>query len=472
LLDLESWCIQDANPALGALLRVPRDSLRGVPFSSLFVNPEDGARLKESLSAEDTSVREVLLRRGEDSFIAQLSVSLLAPGLPLVRVLVLDLSSRALLDEEQLQSQKMETIGHLSATVAHDVNNLLMVISNAGDALRRAVLPMYLQATVQDLLSAAQRGAEIVSQIRDLARRAPATHETFDLCALVRNHGKMLQWVIPPRISVSVSVPPRPLYVYGNESQWSQVLLNLCINARDAMLQGGELTLALRETPKRRAMLSVRDTGQGMSEEVRLRAAEPYFTTKPGGRGLGRGSGLGLSVVYTVAREHHATLSIQSEPGKGSTFQIEIPTERAPQESTVQTPRSSPSNSGQSPCRILLVDDEELLRRSMTRLLKISGYTVTVASSVAEATAILGDDYQRFDVILCDFLMPDEDGSVLAERVLRRGERRPFFVLMSGHPDEQRPHLERLGVHGILLKPFRVEELNAFLSTLLREDEP
>ncbi|MCL4234813.1 MAG: response regulator, partial [Deltaproteobacteria bacterium] len=368
--------------------------------------------------------------------------------------------------EEQLRAAaKMEAIGRLAGGVAHDFNNILTSIRGYAELLLRSVReedPM--AEDLQEITKAADRAASLTQQLLAFSRKQIIEPRVIDLNDVIENSARMLKRMIGEDVDL-IWVPDAHLTpVRVDPVQMEQVLINLAVNARDAMPDGGRLTIATanaavdRDYASRNAdaspgmyvMMSVRDTGHGMSDEVRERIFEPFFTTKE----QGKGTGLGLATVYGIARQNGGFITVDSQPGAGSDFRFYLPAASEP----AHAPKSpeSPTAAGGAEA-ILVVEDEDAVRRLAKRVLERNGYRVIEAASGDEALAV-GDDV-AIDLVLTDVVMPHMNGRQLVEKLLAR---RPGLrvVFMSGYTEDA---IARHGVledgTAFLQKPFTAADL-------------
>jgi signal transduction histidine kinase/CheY-like chemotaxis protein len=322
-----------------------------------------------------------------------------------------------------IEAQKMEIVGNLSGGIAHDFNNLLTVIAGSTSLLRSDVLAddETAKGYIDDIESATSRATLMTRQLLSFGGGRINEHSAIDLAEVVRSMGNMLPRLLGSRISVRVSTPQSAV-VLASRAGLEQILLNLSVNARDAMPEGGELTIELRVEGET-ALLTARDTGVGINEETLKRIFEPFFTTKSSG------TGLGLSTVQSRVQQFGGTIEARSEPGKGSTFIISLPVHsgKVPR---VASKRPDPQRNVFAG-RALLVEDDGLVRRTVARILDQTGFDVTAVANGAEALGVLGDS-APFSVIVTDLSMPLVDGRTLARKVRERWPHVPI-VLMSGN---------------------------------------
>ncbi len=430
------------------------------------------------LGNETTSTSQVemeLCRRDGTRFCGLVSTTVVCDpaGTPITcDGTIADITARKELENQLRHAQKMEAVGQLAGGVAHDFNNLLTAISGYGEAVRDA-LPATdpVRSDVGEILKAADRAAGLTRQLLAFGRRQVLTPRIVDLVAVVREVGDMLRRVIGEQVTLATRHDVPSVSIRVDRGQLEQVLLNLVLNARDAMPAGGTVTIgtSVAEVDARsaavhsdlvagpHAVLWVADTGVGMSPEVRSRAFDPFFTTKE----LGKGTGLGLSTVYGIVHQSGGATWIDSGPGKGTTVWIYLPRlASAPDlEPTVRIPRPIAGVG-----TVLVVEDEELVRDLVKRALTRAGHTVLTAGDGEQALAVLADCRGAIDVVLSDVVMPKMGGRELLARMRQAWPRIPV-LLMSGYANEA----EGLATDRSLFlqKPFTAADLLATVGRLL-----
>jgi PAS domain S-box-containing protein len=380
-------------------------------------------------------------------------------------VMMRDLSERRALEQQVRTTQKLESIGLLAGGVAHDFNNWLTVINANCDALRGMVATdAEAIGLVDEVRNAGDRAASLTRQLLAFSRRQVVAPKVLDLNLVIADTEKMLRRVLGEDITVSVALRATRA-VKVDPGQLTQVLMNLAVNARDAMPVGGALTVGTADLdtgastavrfPTLRAgryvAITVRDTGVGMPADVAARVFEPFFTTK----GVGKGTGLGLSVVHGIVAGAGGAIAVESVPGVGTAFTVVLPeSTEAPQAAEAGAPRPLTGTE-----RVLLVEDEVLVRRTAARALRSAGYQVLEAVTGEDAVRIVGDGAVPIDLMLTDVVMPGIDGGVLAELALRaRPNLRVLYA--SGYTDDA---VLRHGVQyeevPFLHKPYNVVQL-------------
>ena len=381
--------------------------------------------------------------------------------------------------EEQLrQSQKMEAVGRLAGGVAHDFNNLLTAIQgNVEMLLLEVPHGGAMRDDLMEIKRAATRAASLTRQLLAFSRKQMLAPKVLDLNAVVRELERMLARVIGEDVQLVTELGAVHASVLADPGQLEQVVLNLAVNARDAMPRGGTLRIGTREVvlseadaehypyrvePGAYVRLTVSDTGVGMSPEVLARVFEPFFTTKE----PGKGTGLGLSTVYGIVKQSGGYVWADSEPGRGSLFRVYLPRVAAPAE-PVEAPPAAPAEGRAGGGLVLLVEDEEGVRSLSRRILERRGYQVLAARNGADARRMFGECGGRVDLLLTDVVMPHESGRELAEALLlQQPDLRVVF--MSGYTDDA---LIRHGVLEdrcrLLEKPFSPDGLNALVHETL-----
>ena len=382
-----------------------------------------------------------------------------------------DMTERRAVDEQLRQSQKMEAVGQLTNGVAHDFNNLLATIIPNLELAQSNIKDECVLKYLENAIRAAERGAQLTNQLLAFSRRHEVLTEPVDVNQVVSEACEMLPRTIGPTIEIETSLTANAWWALTEPGQLELAILNLAINARDAMSAGGKLTIATRNIvrgyglsfppldPGDYVMISVSDTGVGMTEDVRRRAFEPFFTTKE----VHKGTGLGLSMIYGFAQQSGGTVTIDSEIGNGTTVQIYLP--RAPQRgSDVEKADEDSRLDAGPPSRILVVDDNSAVRTITAIMLRTFGHDAIEAAGGQDALDLLGRDRQ-FDLLIVDLAMPNMHGDEFATRA-RDIIPDVSILFVTGYAEpgwvRQRPEGE------ILKKPFRRVQLAGKLRQILR----
>jgi nitrogen-specific signal transduction histidine kinase/CheY-like chemotaxis protein len=354
------------------------------------------------------------------------------------------ISQRRRSEEQLRQSQKMEAIGRLAGGVAHDFNNVLTVLFGCYESLsERLSSNPAVQQDLQELMRASEHAASLTRQLLAFSRRQIIAPKPVDLGTIVARSESLLRRVIGEDIELKTVARPCLSKVRVDEGQIEQVIMNLAVNARDAMPTGGTLTLRtdevelgseyvdghLNTAPGRYVLLSVADSGTGMTPEVQSHLFEPFFTTKE----KGKGTGLGLPTVYGIVKQSEGNIWVYSEPGIGTTFKVYFPAVAAEAEQARAT--SSPGLSPSQAATILLVEDEPAVRRITRQILSRLGHTVLDADSAESARGLCEHHAGAIDLLLTDVIMPKTNGCQLAEELTARfPEMKVLF--MSGYTDD------------------------------------
>jgi nitrogen-specific signal transduction histidine kinase/CheY-like chemotaxis protein len=379
-----------------------------------------------------------------------------------------DTTEKRSLEAQLRQSSKMEAVGQLAGGVAHDFNNLLTVIMSYSAMLLDRLDPSDpIHDDMQEIAGAADRAAGLTRQLLAFSRQQVMQPRVININEVIVDLERMLRRVIGEDIELLTSLDPVIAEINADPGQLEQVLMNLVVNARDAMPAGGRLSIStsnsalsaesaagsLHPPDGEYVMLAVSDTGTGMTREVQQRLFDPFFTTKL----QGQGTGLGLSTVYGIVKQSGGEIYVYSEIGEGSTFKVYFPRfvetgeHRIHELTSREVPRGSEA--------ILLVEDDSNLRYLVARVLRGCGYTMYVAASGVEALAIAGDPTKSIDAVITDVVMPGMNGRELVEKLV---EARPGigFLFMSGYTDDD--VLRRGVLHGetaFLQKPFTPDQL-------------
>jgi PAS domain S-box-containing protein len=366
-----------------------------------------------------------------------------------------DVTERRMAEERLRQAHRMESVGRLAGGVAHETNNQMSVVLGAADfILTRADVPEAVRVDVEFIRKAAERTAVVTGQLLAFSRRQILKPEMLDLSALVKGWEPVLQRIMGEDSAVTLSLSSDLGLVRADPGQLEQVLLNLALNARDAMPRGGEISIETFRAelggpyarlkpdatvrPGEYVVLAVSDTGHGMNKDTLSHIFEPFFTTK----GIGRGTGLGLSTVYGIVKQSEGYVWAYSEPGQGTTFKIYLPVRRGSVTATRQDSAPIRPETGEN---ILVVEDEEPVRHMIKRSLEGAGYTVLQAATAAEALDLLARTSDKISLVLTDVVMPGRSGCELADQI---GELVPGLPILftSGYTDGE---IERRG----LLRP-------------------
>jgi len=356
-----------------------------------------------------------------------------------------DITDQKRAESQLRQAQKMEAIGRLAGGIAHDFNNILGIITACTELLRDRIAADEPQQFVDTIRKAADRGASLTRQLLAFSRKRSAQPQVLDLNELLREVNKLLRPLMGDDVEIRIVPGAEQALVEADPSQLDQIVLNLAVNARDAMPQGGKLivetgavdfdeTFARMHgpmTPGKYVLLSVSDTGSGMDESTVARIFEPFFTTKE----TGKGTGLGLAVVYGIVKQSGGHIRVYSEPGRGTTFKIYLPSAEEKLGITEDLPEEAKASTHRGTGTILLVEDDDMMRSLTRRLLDEQGYKVLEASNGKSALELAASNHAQIDLLLTDVVMRGLSGP---ELVLRLSESRPAtrVVFMSGFTGE------------------------------------
>ena len=475
------------NPRAEEIFGWSRQEALGKRLTDLYLPPEHQPyyqEVKERLSAGNAAVMggerkeiEVVRKDGRKIRVEVALTALHRRNGHVVNGFMRDLTDKIVAEDQLRQAQKMESVGQLTGGIAHDFNNMLTVITGTIDILGDAVADKPQLAAIAKLISeAADRGAELTRHLLAFARKQPLQPRHTDINALMAESEKLLRPTLGEHIEINVRLEKIAWAAMVDPTQLTTALVNLAVNARDAMPDGGRLTLETSNivldevyadangdvAPGNYVMIAVSDTGPGIPEKIRQKVFEPFFTTK----GIGKGTGLGLSMVYGFIKQSGGHIKVYSEEGHGTTFKIFLPRAGEQSEEEVLAAVSEPRLEGGRET-ILVVEDDPLVRTSVTRQLQSLGYTTLVASNAAEALTI-ADKGTAFDLLFTDVIMPGQmNGRQLADEMVKR--RGPLKVLFtSGYTENAIIHHGRLDAGVLLLaKPYRKRDLDRMVRRAL-----
>jgi two-component system, cell cycle sensor histidine kinase and response regulator CckA len=422
-------------------------------------DPATGA-MEYRIVGEDGGTRWIgltWLSRADDAGAVQRIVGTLA-----------NITERKNLEEKFLHAQKMEAVGALAGGIAHDFNNLLTVILGAGKMARAAAETLpgtgNVRADIDDVLAAGERAAVLTGQLLAFSRRQVTQPRLFDVGELVGNLTSMLNRLVGEQVNIETVIPGAPMSVFADQGQLTQVLMNLAVNARDAMPEGGRLQIKVHSTsvedgspppaaglaPGQYAVLSVTDTGEGIDPAIHHLVFDPFFTTKP----VGQGTGLGLSTVYGIMVQLGGGVRLTSEQGKGTTVDVFIPlADRAAVVADARDTGAAPPSGGAG-LTLLVAEDEPGLQRLVARVLSKAGYRVLMAGDGVEALRAAREHEGDIALLLSDVTMPNMGGVELASE-LRRERPGTRVLFVSGYPqDVERSGPVNLTDASFLAKPF------------------
>jgi two-component system cell cycle sensor histidine kinase/response regulator CckA len=469
----------DVNDTLCRMIGCEREKLVGTPTTNIFV-PKEIPHLNKTLLGHNADLQYYqdwqFQRTDGSTFPGEVMATKMPDGNTLT--VIRDTSERKALEDQLLQAQKMEAIGVLAGGVAHDFNNILIAIGGYSDLLLDGMrVDDPLRDYVTEISQAGERAAALTSQLLSFSRRRFYVPVVHNLNTTITDTERMLRRIVKENIKFDIDLAPRLSDVKGDPGQISQVLLNLVVNAGDAMPHGGTITIRTRDThlhgdflhdnvvvPEGKFVeLTVSDTGTGMDEQTRRRIFEPFYTTKE----IGKGTGLGLSTVYGIVRQCGGDISVESSPGRGAAFKAYFPaaTEAAEIKSVTERPKRHAPARG----TILLVEDEPAVRNLLDNVLGGQGYNVVTASGGEEALGICASLPAKIDLLVTDMIMPGMDGMQLlkAATQMRPGLQ---FLIMSGYTGDI-DVLETVDDDHFLGKPFSPSDLLERIAKLLEQEE-
>ena len=468
VFDLETLDFLEVNDAAVSHYGFSREEFLGMKISDIRPSEDLGA-LQADVASIASAIGDASLWRHRKKDGSMITVEVSAHSIDFAGrrarlVLANDITERKVLEDQLRQSQKMEAIGLLAGGIAHDFNNLLTAINGYSELSLRLLgeNDTRLRSNLSEIHRAGNRAASLTRQLLAFGRKQLLDVQSIDLNEIVDDLGKMLRRLIGEHIELRASLLRGLHRIKADPGQLEQVMLNLVLNARDAMPAGGKLMIETQNVeldeeyaaahvavrPGQYVMLAVTDTGVGMTDEVKERIFEPFFSTKE----LGKGTGLGLSTTYGIVKQSGGNIWVYSELGRGSTFKIYFPAEELSGDDALALKVISDATIGTE--TILLVEDEKVVRDLAQQVLEAAGYTVFAASGAKHALAKLADPSYEFDLLLTDMVMPEMSGQDLALKVReQRGTSK--ILLMSGYTDSsmlQNGQIE-LGSH-FLQKPF------------------
>jgi two-component system cell cycle sensor histidine kinase/response regulator CckA len=474
----------DINRAGLRLFGYERDDLLRTSIRDLCRNPEDYGKFRKEIEEQGfVHDYEIAFKKKDGAPLDCLITATLREDSSCAVVgcqgIIRDISEKKRLMDDLVATQKMEAVGALAGGIAHDFNNILATILGYASYLRnKADRPNVVTEGLSVIEQSATRASELTTQLLAFSRRGQVDITFINLSRVVKDVYSLISKTFDKSIRILLETQADPLVVLGDQSQLNQIVMNLVINARDAMPDGGILTIkTCREDvpvevrregysirPGEYACLSVSDTGTGMTSDTLARVFEPYFTTR---RDRG-GTGLGMSVVYGIVKGHAGYIDIASEQGSGTTVTVYVPLSRTGED--VKADDSKVIYGGTE--TILVVDDEPNIIAMLTRLVGDFGYTVLAADSGREALAAYQKNRGKIDLVILDVVMPDMRGrEVLRELFAIDPEVR--VLLTSGYSEEsEHKELMALGARGFIGKPFVVERLLLKIREVLREDSP
>lgn len=473
--------LEYVNPAYERTTGLSSEEVLGRPWSSLEVrdNPQLLAQLPRILSDEVTwSGRSKSVRKDGQSYFEDLTISAFRDSEGTLAGLVAvkrDVTAQLKLDAQLIQAQKMDAVGRLAGGIAHDFNNLLFIVIGNIHLLKQRSPGQEFSRLLGEVQAALDRASSLVDQLLTFSRKGSVETSALALDEVLSSSHGMLSRLLGEHIRLNFSCPEPGLVVMGNAAQIEQVIINLCVNARDAMPDGGSLTVTLECVHRNQlppacevlqaelfARITVRDTGCGMTPDVQARMFEPFFTTK----GPGKGTGLGLATAYAIVQQHHGHMHVESQPGAGTTFFIHLPMSDA----AVAPPSPDPGTLkvyGENRW-VLVAEDEPAVRQLLARYLEEMGFRVVAVQDGRAAQSALQERSSDFALVVLDAVMPELGGRAVLQSMRERRLETPV-LFVTGYDNESLVDVGNSSNVAILPKPFDPETLGRRTAKLLRE---
>ena len=471
----------DVNQRLAEVAGRKREDMIGRTPAELLLweKPDVANQWVEALLRRDTVRDQEGKIRTEKGALHEVLVSI-SPvsmgGKPHLLLLAQDVAERALLERKLRQAQKMEAIGQLAAGVAHDFNNILTVIQGHAGLMQQKMDPTSpLCRSLEQTIKASGRAATLIRQLLMFSRKQVMQFRYLDFNATLEDASKMLQRLVGEHVQIDFRPQQSLPAVHADPSMVEQIAMNLAVNARDAMPEGGRLSIATSSETIHRAptpmdpeqrdgnfvCLTVKDTGTGMDTQILSRIFEPFFTTKP----VGKGTGLGLSTVFGIVRQHQGWVEVDSHPNQGTTFRVYFPASQQPAEK-VEAPVNSVLHTGRE--TVLVAEDEDDLRQMVVQILRIQGYSVLEAASGQHALEVWARSERPVDLLLTDMVMPGGImGRELADRLLSQSPQLKVIYTSGYSPGMAGRDTSILAGRNFLPKPYSIGKLAQFVRECL-----
>lgn len=463
----------EANEAFCKLVGFSREEVIGHNVEELnLISPEEREELARDVIAAGGVMRNIEYRLTvKDRSIRNVLYSVetvTLHGVPHHLATFIDITERKTLEAQFLRAQRMESIGTLASGIAHDMNNLLSPIIMGVDLIKQIEPSERLRPILKSIEDSSKRGTHLVQQVLSFARGVEGAQVPLQLNGIVREVASIIQKTFPKNIRFEHLSGEKLQPIVGDPTQLNQVLLNLCVNARDAMEQGGRLTVRTRnwlvdESFKLQhgaqkvgphVELSVRDEGIGMDKKTVERAFEPFYTTKE----RGKGTGLGLSSVAGIVRSHGGFITVESSLGSGSTFSVYLPAKAVAetQSEVPSKPTALPRGQGET---ILVVDDEAAILSITRQMLESYGYRILTATEGGEALRIFNAQAATIHLVLTDLMMPGMDGYALIRSLREAGQQVPIIAASGLTSEDRKSRSIEAGADHFLAKPFAVDQM-------------
>ncbi|MCU0587710.1 MAG: response regulator [Syntrophobacteraceae bacterium] len=472
---VQDGVVKFPNPKTCDLLGYSEEEFKSTSFMDL-VADEDRENVMERGRLISTERKPALMlpfrmvnKLGKTLWVDMNSVPIEWKGRPATLHLLRDITQRKSMETELMQAQKMEAIGTLAGGIAHEFNNLLQVISGSLQLLFKAKSSDHPDARyLNHIDKAVQRATALTKKLLVYSRKVESQLEVVDLNHQVTQVCELLERLIPKLITIEQDLDPELRPVRADPAQLEQIIMNLAVNARDAMAHGGRFILKTRNvlideeycrshlgsSPGRYVCLGVSDTGHGMDQDVLERIFDPFYTTKE----PGKGTGLGLAIVYSIVTNHNGFVRCTSEKGKGTTFEIYFPAEVGEVAARIDARVSDQEIQGRGET-ILLVDDEQEVLDVGRELLERFGYRVLTAHDGENALQVFSEFENEVQCIILDLNMPGQDGQTCLERLLALSPRMKIIVATGYLESERRREMIQLGASGFVTKPYRFTDM-------------
>jgi len=470
ILDADKIIVR-ANRAAAGILGLPPHDLVGKPYHAVFRHDDDDAipcPVEKCLREKKGCTVEFQYEKGQIHLVSCSPVFTKNGAIDTIVLVGKNVTEQKQLETQLVQAQKMEAIGALAGGISHDFNNILTgILGYSQMALRQATPESFIYKALEGINTAGLRARDLVKQILAFSRKSPESKQPIQIQPIIKEGLHLLRASIPSTITIRQRIDPNCGLIMANPVQLHQVLMNLCANASHAMEKtGGELVVALRETlltrqqeiglnlpAGRYALLTVQDSGTGIATEILPRIFEPFFTTK----GLGRGTGMGLSVVHGIIKEYGGNIAVESKEGVGSLFEVFLPLLQNSESEATASGETALLPTGSS--RILFADDEEQIRFFTRTILNELGYKVTVAADGMEAWRLFTANPEDFDLIITDKTMPEINGLVLAGKIRSVRTDLPIILCSGDQTGIMPTMLGSVGIQKFLPKPFVIRDL-------------
>ncbi len=468
--DLRDGTITDANRSVCELFGYSREEMIGKDIRELYLDPADRPKFQKEIEKKGfVKDYEIKFQKRDGTEVDCLISSSLHfeedESIAGYRGILRDLTARKALQRQLQQAQKMEAVGTLAGGIAHDFNNILQVVLGYSELLLADEdLPKRRRDDLEKIFLAGKTGADLVQRLLTFSRKTETKLLDLDLNQRIRQTHKFLQRTIPKMIDIELMLIEDLGVIHADPTQMDQVLMNLAVNARDAMPEGGKLIIEtsnvvldedyarshVEAKPGEYVLLGVSDTGSGMDKETLEHIFEPFYTTKA----PGQGTGLGLAMVFGIVKQHHGFINCYSEVGRGTTFNIYLPAVVSEAQSDQPVVTAMPQGGTET---VLLVDDEEFVRDLGKRILERSGYTVLTASNGEEALDLYNKGRDKISLVILDLIMPEMGGKQCLEKLLKIDPKVRVLIASGFAASGQTNEAIEAGARGFIGKPFNMK---------------